>query len=40
MAFRFFVYEDEKGKRCKSFAVPATVSTAMLDASCHCPNAS
>ena len=25
--------EDEKGKRCKAFAVPATVSTATLNAS-------
>ena len=27
------VCEDEKGKRCKAFAVPATVSTATLNTS-------
>ena len=27
------ICEDEKGKRCKAFAVPATVSTATLNTS-------
>ena len=31
-----FVVKDEKGKRCKAFAVPATVSTARFNASSHC----